>query len=53
MLHVVVGILTNNQSEILITQRRRGTHLAGMWEFPGGKLEPEENKNPSLITGIT
>jgi 8-oxo-dGTP diphosphatase len=42
MLHVVVGILTNNKDEVLITQRRSGTHLAGMWEFPGGKLEPGE-----------
>jgi 8-oxo-dGTP diphosphatase len=48
MLHVVVGILTNNQSEVLITQRRRGTHLAGLWEFPGGKLEPEETRIQAL-----
>ena len=48
MLHVVVGILTNNQSQVLISQRRNGTHLAGMWEFPGGKLEPGETRTKAL-----
>lgn len=28
---------------LLITQRRRGDHLAGLWEFPGGKREPDES----------
>ncbi len=27
---------------LLITQRPQGTHLAGLWEFPGGKREPGE-----------
>ena len=48
MLHVVVGILINNQSEVLITQRRHGTHLAGLWEFPGGKLESGESRIQAL-----
>ncbi len=48
MLHVVVGILTNKNAEVLITQRRSGTHLAGLWEFPGGKLESGETRIQAL-----
>lgn len=48
MLHVVVGILTNKTAEVLITQRRSGTHLAGLWEFPGGKLESGETRIQAL-----
>ncbi len=33
---------------MLITQRRSGTHLAGLWEFPGGKLEPGETRMTAL-----
>src|SRR5208282_2797321 len=28
--------------KILITQRHAGAHLGGLWEFPGGKREPDE-----------
>ncbi|MGD2168464.1 MAG: 8-oxo-dGTP diphosphatase MutT, partial [Gammaproteobacteria bacterium] len=39
---VVVGIVLNSAGEILIGRRTDGTHMAGFWEFPGGKLEPDE-----------
>jgi 8-oxo-dGTP diphosphatase len=42
MMHVVAGILVDGAGRILIAQRPPGKHLAGMWEFPGGKLEPGE-----------
>jgi A/G-specific adenine glycosylase len=32
----------NRKGEILIAQRREGDMLGGLWEFPGGKLEPGE-----------
>jgi len=34
---------------VLITQRPEGKALAGLWEFPGGKLEPGERPEESLI----
>jgi 8-oxo-dGTP diphosphatase len=39
---VIVGIVVNAAGEILIGRRTDGTHMAGFWEFPGGKLEPGE-----------
>jgi 8-oxo-dGTP diphosphatase len=42
MMHVVAGVLVDGAGRILIAQRPPGKHLAGMWEFPGGKLEPGE-----------
>jgi len=33
---------------LLITQRPPGSHLAGLWEFPGGKLQPGESWETAL-----
>ena len=33
---------------VLIAQRPPGKHLAGGWEFPGGKLEPGEDRRAGL-----
>lgn len=33
---------------VLLTQRPRGTHLEEHWEFPGGKLEPDEDPREAL-----
>lgn len=41
-LAVVVGVVVNKKGEILLAQRAGHQHLAGLWEFPGGKLEPSE-----------
>jgi 8-oxo-dGTP diphosphatase len=38
----VSAALLFHQGKLLITQRPVGTHLAGLWEFPGGKREPGE-----------
>ncbi len=35
-------IVDQSRSRILIGQRPPGAHLAGYWEFPGGKVEPGE-----------
>lgn len=41
-MHVMAGVLLDGAGRILIAQRPPGKHLAGMWEFPGGKVEPGE-----------
>jgi 8-oxo-dGTP diphosphatase len=48
-IEVVVGILTDAHGQVLINQRPAGRHLAGAWEFPGGKLEPGE----SAVAGLS
>ncbi|MEO7072384.1 MAG: NUDIX domain-containing protein [Rhodanobacter sp.] len=42
MIHVLAGILLDVHGRVLIAQRPAGKHLAGQWEFPGGKSEPGE-----------
>ena len=39
---VVAAGLLFQRGKLLITQRPPGGHLAGLWEFPGGKCEPGE-----------
>ena len=39
---VVAAGLLFQSGKLLITQRPPGGHLAGLWEFPGGKCEPGE-----------
>jgi mutator protein MutT len=46
--HVAAGVLVDRRGRVLIAQRPRGKHLAGGWEFPGGKLEPGERPADGL-----
>jgi len=39
----VAAAVVFRQGRLLITQRPPGSHLGGLWEFPGGKREPEES----------
>lgn len=48
MISVVVGLLADRQGNVLIAQRRAGTHMAGRWEFPGGKRERGESAFAAL-----
>jgi 8-oxo-dGTP diphosphatase len=41
-LEVVAGILTRPDGKILLASRPEGRAYAGYWEFPGGKVEPDE-----------
>jgi mutator protein MutT len=47
-IHVVAGALLDDQGRVLIAQRPPGKHLAGGWEFPGGKLQPGEDRRAGL-----
>ena len=46
--HVVAGVLVDSADRVLIAQRPAGKHMAGGWEFPGGKLEPGEERLAGL-----
>ncbi len=41
-IHVAVGILMQENGDILLARRPEGKPYAGYWEFPGGKVEPNE-----------
>ncbi|WP_441230831.1 (deoxy)nucleoside triphosphate pyrophosphohydrolase [Tardiphaga sp. 215_C5_N2_1] len=46
---VVACALIDPDGRVLIAQRPEGKALAGLWEFPGGKLEPGERPEAALI----
>jgi 8-oxo-dGTP diphosphatase len=48
LIHVVAGVLIDSQERVLIAQRPAGKHLAGGWEFPGGKLKAGEERVAGL-----
>ena len=49
LLLVVAVALVDADDRVLIAQRPEGKRLAGLWEFPGGKLEPGERPEDALI----
>ena len=46
---VSAALLVNSEKKILLTQRPAGKSMAGFWEFPGGKVEPGEVPEQTLI----
>ncbi|PKL96432.1 MAG: hypothetical protein CVV18_01745 [Gammaproteobacteria bacterium HGW-Gammaproteobacteria-8] len=46
--HVVAAVLRDPSGRVLLSQRLPGQHLAGLWEFPGGKIEPDEDAVAAL-----
>jgi 8-oxo-dGTP diphosphatase len=45
---VVSAAVLIEHGRVLLTQRKSGTHLAGAWEFPGGKVEAGEDPREAL-----
>lgn len=45
---LVVAAIAVREGRVLLTLRGAGTHLAGHWEFPGGKVEPGEEPPAAL-----
>ncbi|MBK5143313.1 8-oxo-dGTP diphosphatase MutT [Budviciaceae bacterium BWR-B9] len=47
-IEIAVGIIIDIKQAIFVTQRLKGSHLAGYWEFPGGKVESGEDAEQAL-----
>jgi 8-oxo-dGTP diphosphatase len=50
---VVAAALYDASGRVLIAQRPRGKHMAGRWEFPGGKVTPGETERDALARELT
>ncbi|ATO57005.1 8-oxo-dGTP diphosphatase [Bartonella sp. 1-1C] len=53
LLLVVACALLDHDNRVLLAQRPQGKSLAGLWEFPGGKIENGETPEESLIRELT
>lgn len=45
---VVAGVLFE-EGRVLLTQRKKGAHLEGLWELPGGKIDVDEDPRDALV----
>lgn len=46
---VVAAALIDGERRVLLQQRPEGRPMAGLWEFPGGKVEPDERPEQALV----
>ena len=53
LVEVAAALIQDSEGRYLITQRRRGSHLAGLWEFPGGKRDAGEELPACLARELT
>jgi 8-oxo-dGTP diphosphatase len=49
ILTVACAVLVNADGHVLVTDRPIGKDMAGLWEFPGGKVEPLESPEAALV----
>jgi len=45
---ISIGVIENQQQQVLVGKRKAGTHLEGCWEFPGGKVTAQESFKMAL-----
>lgn len=45
---IVVAAIIERDGAFLVTRRQAGVHLEGLWEFPGGKVDPDETHASAL-----
>ncbi|WP_435100595.1 Nudix family hydrolase [Arhodomonas sp. AD133] len=48
-IHVAVGVVSGLDGRILISRRPQKAHQGGLWEFPGGKVEPGESVRNAVV----
>lgn len=46
---IVAAAVLVREGRVLLSQRKTGSHLAGAWEFPGGKVEAGEDPRAALV----
>ena len=49
---VVAAGVVIERGRVLLTQRKAGAHLGGVWELPGGKVDPGEDPRDALHPGF-
>ena len=49
---IVVAAIIEDEGAFLVTRRQKGAHLAGLWEFPGGKIDEGETHHAALVREI-
>ena len=45
--------LIDRDGRVLLAQRPEGKSMAGLWEFPGGKIEPDETPEAALVRELS
>jgi 8-oxo-dGTP diphosphatase len=53
VIRVVAAALYDAHGRVLIAQRPAGKHMAGRWEFPGGKVSADETDEQALARELT
>ncbi|MFQ3595931.1 MAG: NUDIX domain-containing protein, partial [Sphingomonadaceae bacterium] len=49
LLTVACAVLVDADGRVLVADRPAGKDMAGLWEFPGGKVEPHESPEAALV----